>query len=125
MDVLLEALKAKRWLRKRRNNVHDTPCNSETAWRGGSNSDLFEQILTLAPTQHYTFAQLNRSVEMKRHVDGRNLDVFLDRPFVVCFSMAVLSVSMTVVRFQRHVVGSHSMGIIVAGLSLLKVIDTV
>ena len=73
MDELLEALRAKEWrLNRRRRKVYDGPCHTEVAWLGGPNSSLYEQALRTAPCQSYEFAQLNRSVEMKRHVDGAN-----------------------------------------------------
>ena len=74
MEALLEALQTKTWRLKQRKKVYDEPCNTEVAWHGGSNSDVFDMALASAPVKHYTFAQLNRSVEMKRHVDGRNFE---------------------------------------------------
>ena len=62
------------WQLKKRPNVHDVPCNTEISWRGGSNSNLFDLALESCPVKDFQFAQLNRSVEMKRHVDRRNMD---------------------------------------------------
>ena len=73
MDELLQALRDKTWrLNRNRRKVYDGPCHTEVAWLGGSNSDLYEAALRTAPSHDYKFAQLNRSVEMKRHVDGIN-----------------------------------------------------
>ena len=72
MDALLEALREKTWRLKTRRKVYDRPCHTEVAWLGGSNSSLYELALRTAPCKDYEFAQLNRSVEMKRHVDGAN-----------------------------------------------------
>ena len=72
MDSLLNALQSKDWRLKTRRKVYDQPCHTEVAWRGGSNSALYELALRTAPCQDYEFAQLNKSVEMKRHVDGAN-----------------------------------------------------
>ena len=74
MDELLEALRAKEWRLKTRRKVYDAPCPTEVAWLGGSNSALYELALRTAPSQDFEFAQLNRSVEMKRHVDGANFE---------------------------------------------------
>ena len=72
MDELLVALRAKEWRLKTRRKVYDAPCHTEVAWLGGSNSALYELALRTAPSQDFEFAQLNKSVEMKRHVDGAN-----------------------------------------------------
>ena len=73
MDELLQALRSKEWrLNSRRRKVYDGPCHTEVSWLGGPNSAIYEAALRTAPCQHYEFAQLNRSVEMKRHTDGAN-----------------------------------------------------
>ena len=74
MDALLEALRSKVWRLKKRPNVYDEPCNTEISWRNGPNSVIFELALASCPLKTFEFAQLNRSVEMKRHVDSRNMD---------------------------------------------------
>lgn len=72
MEALLDALRTKRWTRRRRPNVSSEPCFTELAHRGNGNAAIFELALATAPHRHFEFAQLNKSVEMQRHRDKYN-----------------------------------------------------
>ena len=74
LDALLEALQAKRWRKMLRRNVYAKPCFTELAHAGNENAHILDLALDAAPHRSFTYAQLNRSVAMERHVDKYNYE---------------------------------------------------
>ena len=74
LDALLEALQAKRWHKQLRRNAYAKPCFTELAHAGNENAHILDLALDAAPHRSFTYAQLNRSVAMERHVDKYNYE---------------------------------------------------